>query len=267
MRMMSNKRFSRFESLAQRLVEGSLARLLGDRPLTREVVNSLADALEDSQDQGQVANRYQIRLHPADYTSVHEEMPDLNTRLTAHLRELGKQMAFSFSGEVRVALVADRAITPRQVVINAWQEPGTDGNTRSFERGELPRRQRLEALDAFLIVNGKRHVPLDKPLITIGRRTDNDVIIDSPLVSRQHAHVRWRYGRFVLYDAGSRGGVRVNGEQCKECVLQPGDLITLAEQVSLIYGEGLDRRDEMPAAQSNPEQPTRTFGPEERDDD
>lgn len=267
MRQMNKNRFSSFEVIAQRLVEGSLVRLLGERPLTRGAVNGLADALEDSQKQGQVANRYQIRLHPADYAQIHRETPDLSRRLASHLREVAKQMELAFSGELLVTLVADKAITPRKVVVNAWHEPGTDGTTRSFERSELPQQQRLETLDAFVIVNGRRHVPLDKPLVTIGRRTDNDVIIDSPLVSRQHAHIRWRYGRFVLYDAGSRGGVRVNGEPCKECVLQPGDLITLAEQVSLIYGEGLDSRDEMPSGGGDGEQPTRTFGPEQRDDD
>ena len=93
MRMMSNKRFFRFESLAQRLVEGSMARLLGERPLTKEVVSRLADAVEDSQEESEVANHYQIRLHPADYAAIHQEMPDLTSRLTAHLRELGRQMS------------------------------------------------------------------------------------------------------------------------------------------------------------------------------
>jgi hypothetical protein len=41
--------------------------------------------------------------------------------------------------------------------------------------------------------------------------------------------------------------VAVNGDPCTECVLQPGDLITLAGRVSLIYGEGLERREELPA--------------------
>jgi pSer/pThr/pTyr-binding forkhead associated (FHA) protein len=114
--------------------------------------------------------------------------------------------------------------------------------------------ERLRTLDAFLIVNGRRHFALDRPVITIGRRMDNDVIVDSPVVSRQHAHIRWRYGRFVLYDAGSRGGVAVNGEPCTECVLQPGDLITLSGRVNLIYGEGLDSRESLPAGESGPQE-------------
>ena len=101
----------------------------------------------------------------------------------------------------------------------------------------------IEQLDAFLIVNGRRHIPLDKPLLTVGRRMDNDIVIDSPAVSRKHAQMRWRYGRFILYDAGSRAGLRVNGQPAQEWVLRPGDVINLVDDVSLIYGEGAEERD------------------------
>jgi pSer/pThr/pTyr-binding forkhead associated (FHA) protein len=93
-------------------------------------------------------------------------------------------------------------------------------------------------VDAFLIVQGRRHAPLDRPVITLGRRADNDIVIDSPAVSRQHAQLRWRYGRVILYDLGSRAGTLVNGSPITEAVLQPGDLISLSD-VTLIYGEGL----------------------------
>ena len=133
--------------------------------------------------------------------------------------------------------------------IHRWQAPSTSADVRS----------QLEALDAFLIVNGRRHIPLDKPLVTIGRSMKMDVIVDASAVSREHAHLRWRYGRFVLYDAGSRAGVTVNGEQCHECVLRPGDLIMLAGQVSLIYGEGLEDRRRLPQPGSTLDEATQTF--------
>ena len=40
----------------------------------------------------------------------------------------------------------------------------------------------------------------------------------------------------MLYDLGSTGGTFVNGQGVQECVLRPGDVISLAG-VSLIYGE------------------------------
>jgi hypothetical protein len=92
-------------------------------------------------------------------------------------------------------------------------------------------------IDAFVIVNGRRHVNLLQPTISIGRRTDNDIVLDSPAVSRRHAQLRWRYGRFVLYDVSGRGNTAVNGRAVRECVLQPGDVIRLSDEL-LIYGEG-----------------------------
>ncbi len=90
---------------------------------------------------------------------------------------------------------------------------------------------------------------------------DNDVIIDIATVSRQHAHIRWRHGRFIIFDVGSRGGVQLNGEPITESVLAPGDLITLSEQVPLIYGEGLESRQSLP--NNNGAQDTLAYSPDD----
>ena len=156
----------------------------------------------------------------------------------------------------------DGALASREIRVAAL--PVETGETTIIHRrqeeaeGEDVQKQ-LEALDAFLIVNGRRHIPLDKPLVTIGRSINMDVIVDAPAVSRQHAHIRWRYGRFVLYDADSRGGVTVNGEPCQECALRAGDLIMLSGQVSLIYGEGAEDRRQIRERGGDLDAPTQAF--------
>ncbi len=108
-----------------------------------------------------------------------------------------------------------------------------------MRRPDLTNQEALVALkktDAFLIIKGRHHLPLDKPLITLGRLTDNDIVLDAPAVSRRHAQIRWRFGRFVLYDLGGRGRTSVNGQTVIESVLHPGDVISLSG-VKLIYGE------------------------------
>jgi pSer/pThr/pTyr-binding forkhead associated (FHA) protein len=95
----------------------------------------------------------------------------------------------------------------------------------------------IAALDAYLIVDGQRHVPLTKPVTSLGRNIDNDVVLDAPTVSRQHAQIRWRYGRFILYDVSNRGHTQVNNQTVNETVLKSGDVISLSD-VKLIYGEG-----------------------------
>ena len=64
-----------------------------------------------------------------------------------------------------------------------------------------------------------------------------DMIIDSPAVSRIHARLRFRAGRYFIGDLSSRNGTTVNGEAVcgeEERVLSEGDVITFAD-VSYIF--------------------------------
>ena len=106
-----------------------------------------------------------------------------------------------------------------------------DANDIRGQRPEAPPPGR-----PFLILEGRRHVNLTQPVISIGRSLENDLVIEDSRVSRQHAQLRRRYERYVLYDLGSRGGTRINGYSIEECVLHSGDVISLAG-VEIVYGE------------------------------
>ena len=49
---------------------------------------------------------------------------------------------------------------------------------------------------------------LGGPLISIGRASDNDVIVDDPKVSRHHRQLKLQHGAYSLADLGSRNGSR-----------------------------------------------------------
>ncbi|MDP2778413.1 MAG: FHA domain-containing protein, partial [Anaerolineales bacterium] len=89
---------------------------------------------------------------------------------------------------------------------------------------------------AFLIVEGVRVFPLLLPVVNIGRRLENQLIIDDPRVSRNHAQLRTIKGRYVVFDLNSTGGTFVNGQRTNQIVLYPGDVISLAG-VALIFGQ------------------------------
>ena len=72
---------------------------------------------------------------------------------------------------------------------------------------------------------GSRVVLLDKPVIAIGRRGENDLRLVGSDVSRDHAEIAAGDGAFVLRDKGSRYGTFVNGEQVSEKQLHHGDRI------------------------------------------
>jgi serine phosphatase RsbU (regulator of sigma subunit) len=80
---------------------------------------------------------------------------------------------------------------------------------------------RLEINDGL----GSRVVPIDKPLIAIGRRNENDLRLTGSDVSRDHAEIANAEGGYVLKDRGSRYGTFVNGEQVSERPLRHGDRI------------------------------------------
>ena len=114
---------------------------------------------------------------------------------------------------------------------------GPDGlNTVVLAKGNRLRYDGQIPENAFLIVEGVKVFPLKLPVINIGRRLDNNVVVDDPRVSRNHAQLRAIKGRFVVFDLNSTGGTFVNGQRANQSVLYPGDVISLAG-VSLIFGQ------------------------------
>ena len=90
--------------------------------------------------------------------------------------------------------------------------------------------------EAFLVIDGSKVYPLTRNVITIGRRLENNLVIDDPRVSRLHAQLRAINGRYVIFDLNSSGGTYLNGRKTTQAIVYPGDVISLAG-VDLIYGQ------------------------------
>lgn len=72
--------------------------------------------------------------------------------------------------------------------------------------------------------------PIGVNPVTLGRNSENGVVISGGNVSRFHAEVRREGHAFVLYDRGSSNGTRVNGTRVTSHELQPGDLVTIGSE-------------------------------------
>ena len=70
-------------------------------------------------------------------------------------------------------------------------------------------------------------IPLQRPILLIGRHPECDVRIDLPKISRRHCCIALAYDRVMIRDLGSRNGLRVNGLLIEEAQLQPGDEIAI----------------------------------------
>jgi serine phosphatase RsbU (regulator of sigma subunit) len=90
--------------------------------------------------------------------------------------------------------------------------------------------------------SGRRQVPIDKAIITIGRRSESDVRVSGAGVSRQHAEISAENGTCVVRDCDSKFGTFVNGTRASEHVLAHGDRIRLgdAEGTEIVFLAGDD---------------------------
>jgi hypothetical protein len=234
---MMQDHLSRFEDRIQQLVEGGFARLFAGRLHPREVAVRLAHAMEDraypdTEGRMTAPDIFLIRLNPADHDAVLAAEPMINRSLAEELVELAQLSDLALTGFPEVRLLADSNVDPYHVEISAqlrgYELETTDSHVLEIESTPIP--------TASLIMNGDRHVQLDRPIINLGRQLDNHIIIDDSRVSRHHAQMRLRFGKYALFDLGSSGGTTINGSPIKEAVLQSGDVIALAG-VTMIYVE------------------------------
>ena len=70
-------------------------------------------------------------------------------------------------------------------------------------------------------------IPLQRPVVLIGRHPECDVRIDLPKVSRRHCCLALADDRVVIRDLGSRNGLRVNGRVVDEARLSLGDEVAI----------------------------------------
>jgi pSer/pThr/pTyr-binding forkhead associated (FHA) protein len=81
---------------------------------------------------------------------------------------------------------------------------------------------------------------LARPVVTLGRGRENDIVLLEHGVSRQHARVQRGPQGWMLTDLGSTNGTSVNGQQIrahKAHLLRPGDRVTMGSAVLLVQEE------------------------------
>jgi hypothetical protein len=70
--------------------------------------------------------------------------------------------------------------------------------------------------------------------LLVGRHDACDVVVGHLSVSRRHARLSFRDGRWVLRDLDSTNGTRVNGKRVVRCRLEPGDRLSLGSADLLV---------------------------------
>lgn len=96
----------------------------------------------------------------------------------------------------------------------------------------------------YLVVNS-RIFPIDKDVITIGRKLENDLVIKDVLISRNHAEIRFEDDKYHIYDLNSTGGTFLNQRKINKSTLYSGDIILLAS-VPMMFIDDNAKRDPPP---------------------
>jgi hypothetical protein len=268
---MAKGRFSRFEQQIEQIVEGSLARLFAGRLHPREVATHLARVMEDSArttpDGNLLApNVYTVRLNPSDYEALISTQPDLVKTLSETIVDLAHRTEMRLASLPILSIEPDPVLPPRAIHVVAEHESATSRSTQMLQPVTAPPAIH-SSRNPQVIVAGTRYVALDRPVINIGRRHDNHIVIDDMRVSRMHAQIRLRFGHYVLYDLGSSGGTFVNEHAITECILKPGDVISLAG-VPLVYIEDeSSTSDSLSATDTQIKRPSRAAEADSKDSD
>ena len=77
---------------------------------------------------------------------------------------------------------------------------------------------------------------LEGDQLVIGRDSSSAIAINDAEVSRKHARLNFQGGKYVIEDLGSTNGTFVNGQRLvSPVVLKSGDVISLGEQIVLMY--------------------------------
>ncbi|MDQ2693290.1 MAG: FHA domain-containing protein [Chloroflexota bacterium] len=235
-------RLDQLEAKIQKLVEDQLAGILPGVKLEDRVIQRLASAVRENviqqKDDRAIAPNEFTLIVSTDTSPMWKEqgtIEALKKIITTAVRDVG----LKFTTQPSIIITTDDSFSAEEIKVVASHklEPVADTqgmqlstSTEDVEAGEnIPE-------NAFLIIEGVKVHALNQTVVNIGRRLENQLVIDDPRVSRNHAQLRAIKGRFVLFDLNSTGGTFVNGQRTSQTVLYPGDVISLAG-VALIFGQ------------------------------
>jgi hypothetical protein len=239
------KDISFLERLAEDLLEGTFAYAFKSRLEPVQIAKALVREMEQNRIVGPeaplVPNHYIAHLHPSDFDAVSEFRQGLERELGNYLRGYAKMRGFRSLGDISVEVArADPPGRPRRVRATASmvdtpaEQPRTRFEPLTQATAEMPRAEvtpgesaqripaGLEALDGgFISLTGE--------VTSVGRSIDNDVVIESPDVSRRHAQIVWEQDQYVVIDLESTNGTFVSGNKVARQRLSGGEEVSFGD--------------------------------------
>ena len=247
------------ERFFERLFERPSARLFRTRlqpvQLQRRIERAMEAERLAASDRTLVPNRFVVHLHPDDLAGF----DDMEQTLAAELADAALLFArahhYTLVDRPRVDLLADVTVERADIRVDARFADPIAGHSHPIAddggREERGRRDPVPTMVYTLPVavapsarlrvheprGGVREVSVGAGL-TIGRATDNDLVLHDERVSRHHGRIAGRRGTLLYSDLGSTNGSEVNGERVTSVVLGPGDRIRIGASTLEVEVDG-----------------------------
>ena len=246
------KALDRLEAILQELVERPQWLLTPRRihPLTlaAAITRAFEAQVLPVGDRVVAPNEFAVRLHPEDFEQFTALQRTLERELAMYVARAVAERGLTLSAPAVVAFLPDERVRPGIVEVNASfgeaapatvqqaLRPATAGFTEKIDRSDVgpfappgDGRASLELLaDSGRVLKAFR---VQEPIITIGRRSGNDIPLLDLEVSRHHARIDYVPPRYYISDLGSTNGTRVNGRQVRgRQALSDGDVIEVGRQ-------------------------------------
>lgn len=81
-----------------------------------------------------------------------------------------------------------------------------------------------------------KEIAVDKPALSVGRKADNDIVIDNPAVSGHHCKILMKGDTYYVEDLESTNGTFVNEKRIMKAGLHDSDVIGVARH-TLVFVE------------------------------
>jgi hypothetical protein len=221
-----------------------------------------------------VPHRFVVRFQPDDLAGLRARAPQLASTLADAALAFARSHAYTLLDRPVVAIRADAAVAAGDFAVDATdaraatdrreaadggtaavdaEEAGDDGSnaddldpTAGQATGPTPA---IEQTAVFVVpgIDGpratireirpdqsSRTIAFDGRPLTIGRASDNGVVLRDGRASRHHARIDGRRGSLVLTDLGSTNGSFVNDRRVDSIALGEGDRIRVGTTTLLV---------------------------------
>jgi len=204
----------------ERAVNGAFARTFRSGVQPVEIASALKRQLDIGavvvdRDRVLAPNDFVVRMSSQDEHRLASLGPKLIDELVQVVHKHAKRQQYQLLGGVSITLLADTALTPGVLQIDASRVEGSVEWTPLLE------------------ITGKRY-PLNTGKTVIGRGSDADITIADTGTSRRHVEIAWDGNTGIAKDLGSTNGSTINGQRFREATLQPDTVIVIG-QTQIIF--------------------------------